>query len=34
MDSNQQMYLKKLNPQQVSNVLHTLNVARRTFNIA
>ena len=31
MDLKQQTYIKTLNSKQVSNILHTLNVARRTL---
>ena len=31
MDLTQQTYIKTLNPKQISNILHTLNVARRTL---
>ena len=31
MDLTQQTYIKTLNSKQISNILHTLNVARRTL---
>ena len=34
MDLTQQTYIKTLNSKQISNILHTLNVARRTLVIA
>ena len=34
MSENQKSYIKTLNSKQVSNILHTLNVARRTLVIA